>query len=194
MKRAPCRQVHCGCNYWSQEHARDPSSFTDACGGVRLACADDDAQGQSLEVFWEYELDWQIPRGRLPPEQVEAAITRLEAVKAQRAAENRLAHYRPYPKQAAFHEAGAKHRERLLMCANRFGKTMCGAAEPDLRPVFAERVSAILGAHPDPGPGDVDRAVRQALVGLWTPPESIELRAGPLRNAPAFERVSKRAV
>ena len=65
----------------------------------------------------------------LPPEKVEAAITRLEAMKAQRAAENKLAHYRPYPKQAAFHEAGAKHRERLLMCANRFGKTMCGAAE-----------------------------------------------------------------
>ena len=65
----------------------------------------------------------------LPPEQVEAAITRLEAVKAQRAAENKLAHYRPYPKQAAFHEAGAKHRERLFMCANRFGKTTGGAAE-----------------------------------------------------------------
>jgi hypothetical protein len=65
----------------------------------------------------------------LPPEKVEAAITRLEAMKAQRAAENKLAHYRPYPKQAAFHEAGAKHRERLLMCANRFGKTVCGAAE-----------------------------------------------------------------
>jgi hypothetical protein len=31
----------------------------------------------------------------LPPEQVEAVITRLEAVKAQRAAENKLAHYRP---------------------------------------------------------------------------------------------------
>jgi hypothetical protein len=27
---------------------------------VRLACADDDAQGQSLEAFWEYELDRQI--------------------------------------------------------------------------------------------------------------------------------------
>jgi phage terminase large subunit-like protein len=65
----------------------------------------------------------------LPPEQAAAAITRLEALKAQRAAENKLAHYRPYPKQAAFHEAGAKHRERLLMCANRFGKTMCGSAE-----------------------------------------------------------------
>ena len=27
---------------------------------VRLACADDDAQGQSIEVFWEYELDRSI--------------------------------------------------------------------------------------------------------------------------------------
>src|SRR5262249_31799704 len=27
---------------------------------VRLACADDDAQGQSLEVFWNYELDRRI--------------------------------------------------------------------------------------------------------------------------------------
>ena len=27
---------------------------------MRLACADDDAQGQSIEVFWDYELDRQI--------------------------------------------------------------------------------------------------------------------------------------
>ena len=27
---------------------------------IRLACADDDAQGQSLAVFWDYELDRQI--------------------------------------------------------------------------------------------------------------------------------------
>ena len=27
---------------------------------VRLACADDDAQGQTLEVFWDYELDRRI--------------------------------------------------------------------------------------------------------------------------------------
>jgi phage terminase large subunit-like protein len=65
----------------------------------------------------------------LPLEQAEAAVARLEALKAQRAAENKLAHYVPYPKQRAFHEAGAKHRERLLMCANRFGKTTCGSAE-----------------------------------------------------------------
>ena len=27
---------------------------------VSLSCADDDAQGQSLDVFWDYELDRQI--------------------------------------------------------------------------------------------------------------------------------------
>jgi Terminase large subunit, T4likevirus-type, N-terminal len=65
----------------------------------------------------------------LPPEKVEAAITRLEAVKAQRAAENRLQFYRPYAKQAAFHAAGAKHRERLLMAANQSGKSLAGGME-----------------------------------------------------------------
>jgi phage terminase large subunit-like protein len=65
----------------------------------------------------------------LPPEKVEAAITRLEAMKAQRAAENKLAHYRPYPKQAAFHEAGARCRERLLIAANQSGKSLAGAME-----------------------------------------------------------------
>ncbi|MBN1458880.1 MAG: DEAD/DEAH box helicase, partial [Armatimonadetes bacterium] len=36
--------------------ARSPGSSS----LVRLACADDDAQGQSLEVFWDYELDRRI--------------------------------------------------------------------------------------------------------------------------------------
>jgi phage terminase large subunit-like protein len=65
----------------------------------------------------------------LPPEQVEAAITRLEAMKAQRAAENKLAHYRPYPKQAAFRAAGESHRERLLIAANQSGKSLAGGME-----------------------------------------------------------------
>ena len=56
----------------------------------------------------------------LPPEKVEAAISRLEVMKAQRAAENKLAHYRPYPKQ---HGAGARCRERLLIAAN---QVSCG--------------------------------------------------------------------
>jgi hypothetical protein len=33
--------------------------------------------------------------------------------------------------------------------------------EPARRPVFTERVTRLLGAHPNPGPGDVDRAVRR---------------------------------
>jgi hypothetical protein len=36
--------------------------------------------------------------------------------------------------------------------------------------LFEARVAALLLIHPDPGPGDVDRAIRAALTGLWTPP------------------------
>jgi phage terminase large subunit-like protein len=46
-----------------------------------------------------------------------------------RHARNRLFRYRPYPKQLAFHAAGAAHPERLLMAANQVGKTYAGAAE-----------------------------------------------------------------
>ena len=66
------------------------------------------------------------------------------------------------------------------------------------RVIFAERVANILGAYSpfcEPGPGDVDRAIRQALVGLWIPPATEEVR-GVSRwdsNTPRFERVSKRA-
>ena len=65
--------------------------------------------------------------------------------------------------------------------------------EPALRPAFTERVVTILQSHADPGPGDVDRAVRQALIGLWVPPEETELRP-PRRHrvTPGFERASKR--
>ena len=38
--------------------------------------------------------------------------------------------------------------------------------KPVLRPAFTERVATILQSQADPGPGDVDRAVRQALIGL----------------------------
>jgi hypothetical protein len=51
--------------------------------------------------------------------------------------------------------------------------------DTELRPVFVERVACTLGAHPDPGPGDADRAVRQALDGLWVPPPIGATRAPP---------------
>lgn len=41
----------------------------------------------------------------------------------------RLTSYTPYPKQQAFHDAGAHYRERLFLGGNRVGKTECGAAE-----------------------------------------------------------------
>src|SRR5450755_3456168 len=37
-----------------------PSLTPSQSSRVRLACADDDAQGQALDVFWDYELDRQI--------------------------------------------------------------------------------------------------------------------------------------
>ena len=37
--------------------------------------------------------------------------------------------------------------------------------EPARRPVFTERVTRLLGAHPNPGPGDVGRAVPGLCCG-----------------------------
>jgi len=63
---------------------------------------------------------------------------------------------------------------------------------PDNRPVFIERVGQILGSHPPPDCGDVDRAIRAAFEALWVPPPDAE-RTRPRwhRSAASFERVSK---
>jgi phage terminase large subunit-like protein len=42
---------------------------------------------------------------------------------------DRLAQYDPYEKQAQFHAAGAKARERLFMAGNQLGKTVAGGFE-----------------------------------------------------------------
>lgn len=49
---------------WLVEEVIPPPAPGQSCR-VRLACADDDAQGQSLEVWWEYELDRQIVQDAL---------------------------------------------------------------------------------------------------------------------------------
>jgi len=61
----------------------------------------------------------------IDPEKIKQLIADLEA----ESNEDKLASYKPYPKQAEFHEAGAKHRERLLMAGNQLGKTLAGAFE-----------------------------------------------------------------
>ena len=53
----------------------------------------------------------------------------METERQRRRTENRLNYYRPYKKQLEFHEAGARHRERLLMAGNQLGKTLAGGFE-----------------------------------------------------------------
>jgi phage terminase large subunit-like protein len=48
---------------------------------------------------------------------------------ARRQAENKLAHYKPYAKQAEFHKLGATKRERLLCAGNQTGKSFAAAME-----------------------------------------------------------------
>jgi phage terminase large subunit-like protein len=60
---------------------------------------------------------------------LKGVLNALQAEQIRRQTENKLSYYKPYPRQAAFHEAGATHRERLFMAGNRVGKTQCGAAE-----------------------------------------------------------------
>jgi hypothetical protein len=49
---------------------------------------------------------------------------------------------------------------------------------PEARPIFIARLDAALQIVPDFGPGDFDRALRNALAGLWSPlPDGIERTA-----------------
>lgn len=68
------------------------------------------------------------PPPRDKPE-VAAALVAARAELKRREGRNRLADYRPYPKQLDFHAAGAAHRERLFMAGNQLGKTWAGAFE-----------------------------------------------------------------
>lgn len=70
----------------------------------------------------------QIDLSRLTPAEQRQALALLEE-QAWRAERNKLAAYKPYPKQKEFHDAGAEHRERLFLAANQVGKTWAGAYE-----------------------------------------------------------------
>ncbi|MDT3381716.1 terminase family protein [Labrys neptuniae] len=60
---------------------------------------------------------------------LKSELLRLLAEKKRRFDTNWLPRYRPYPRQADFHRAGADHRERLFMAGNQLGKTYSGGAE-----------------------------------------------------------------
>jgi len=58
-----------------------------------------------------------------------AKLNKLEKELEREEKMDRISRFIPYSKQREFFRAGLHHAERLLMAANRFGKTECGAAE-----------------------------------------------------------------
>ena len=58
-------------------------------------------------------------------------IRALELLKElkQRERFNRVDAYDPYPYQLKFHKSGSEANQRLLMAANRIGKSYCGSME-----------------------------------------------------------------
>jgi phage terminase large subunit-like protein len=84
-------------------------------------------------------------------------LSTLEAERTRRLTENRLGYYKPYPKQAEFHAAGAKYRERLLMAGNQTGKTLASAMELSIH---------VTGQYPAWWQGHrFDRAIRAWACG-----------------------------
>ena len=71
----------------------------------------------------------------------------------QRERYNRIDYYDPYPYQKAFHDTGATCNQRLLMAANRIGKSYCGSAEMSYH---------LTGLYPKWWKG---RRFRQPIVG-----------------------------
>lgn len=91
-----------------------------------------------------------------------------EALK--RASFNRLADYVAYPKQQVFHANGRHYPERLLMAANRSGKTYCGAAEVAIH---------LTGRYPDWWDGrEFDKANR-----WWVASETTEVTVAGAQGA-----------
>ena len=56
-------------------------------------------------------------------------LLKLLQEQKQRERFNKINYYDPYPYQMDFHKTGKENSQRLLMAANRIGKSYCGAAE-----------------------------------------------------------------
>ena len=85
-------------------------------------------------------------------EELEEAVEIARAIR-QRERYNRIDYYDPYPYQLAFHETGSMANQRLLMAANRIGKSYCGSAEMSYH---------LTGLYPDWWKG---RRFYQPIVG-----------------------------
>lgn len=97
----------------------------------------------------------------LPAAQKRELVALLEE-RERRKRTNRLATYRPYPKQAEFHALGATVRERLLMAGNQLGKTWSAGFEAAMH---------ATGLYPDDWQG---RRWDRPTVG-WAASETMEV-------------------
>jgi phage terminase large subunit-like protein len=103
--------------------------------------------------------------------QLERMVTEAEIVLQRRLREQKLAEYRPYPKQLEFHHIGRqkKKRERLFRAGNQLGKTVSGGAEA---------VYHLTGLYPDWWQG---RRLEQACRGWVGAPSGEMARDGAQR-------------
>ena len=86
-----------------------------------------------------------------------AAALELLREKNHRLETTRISRYTPYPYQSKFHNDGGECRQRILMAANRVGKTYCGAAETAYH---------LTGIYPEWWKGrKFDKAVRVWVAG-----------------------------
>ena len=88
-------------------------------------------------------------------EQLEQAIATAKEIH-KRQKYSRIDFYDPYPFQKDFHDTGFENNQRLLMCANRIGKSYCGAAEMAMH---------LTGLYPDWWQGRKYRKAITAWVG-----------------------------
>ena len=88
-------------------------------------------------------------------EQLEQAIANAKELQ-KRKKFNRIEFYDPYPFQKEFHDTGFENNQRLLMCANRSGKSYSGAAEMAMH---------LTGVYPDWWGGRRYRKAITAWVG-----------------------------
>ena len=94
--------------------------------------------------------------------QLEPRTARLASRADEATEENRLNYYRPYQKQKRFHEAGAKHSERLLMAGNQLGKLLRVVSRSQFTPRADTRNGGRAGA-----------STGRPWVGVWRHRQSV---------------------
>ena len=109
---------------------------------------------------------------------------------------NRIEFYDPYPFQKTFHKTGFENNQRLLMCANRIGKSYSGAAEMAMHLTgiypdwwegkrYYKAITAWVGGVSNESTRDICQA---ELLGAPEDPDAYGTGAIPLENIVGTER------